>query len=471
MECMLRKLRYMNEKGLLTSTMSSAGSEEQRKTSTVRPSPAAKLPNLEISKFGGEIQAWQGFWGQFDSTIRQNETLYNIKKFKYLKRYLTGKGAVAIEGLAATTENYGGVDSKNVNALRELYDEAETVVRTLEVLGVRSNIYGTMLLTVLRRAIPSELTLEYNRRSRCTNFDRERRAARLSRLLKDRDRKQREKPVRTRPSVATTGIKKPVCVEVGVASDDAGFLGQSPSLQQFIELIGITDKEENTPRRVLLQTTQAWAEGMRDRCLIGLLTDGESQRTFTRRDVSQRLHLKELCQEDLTIFTFGGDATATETKCKRKIGQIEALNVLQMCSDAKANPSEELEGLPDGKKLTDVQVQGTSEKGIGVLIGADHYWDVVSGGVKRLGEKLVAVDTILGWPLQGPVTSTSAAICSLTTGAMKVTVSEINDEDILTRLRAFWELEHIRIPGNATKTSETKLLSEFKKSVEFQNER
>ncbi|KAG0444911.1 hypothetical protein HPB47_013228 [Ixodes persulcatus] len=376
MECMLRKLRYMNEKGLLTSTMSSAGSEEQRKTSTVRPSPAAKLPNLEISKFGGEIQAWQGFWGQFDSTIRQNETLYNIKKFKYLKRYLTGKGAVAIEGLAATTENYGGVDSENVNALRELYDEAETVVRTLEVLGVRSNIYGTMLLT-------------------------------------------------------------PVCVEVGVASDDAGFLGQSPSLQQFIELIGITDKEENTPRRVLLQTTQAWAEGMRDRCLIGLLTDGESQRTHY----------------------------------DRKSVQIEALNVLQMCSDAKANPSEELEGLPDGKKLTDVQVQGTSEKGIGVLIGADHYWDVVSGGVKRLGEKLVAVDTILGWPLQGPVTSTSAAICSLTTGAMKVTVSEINDEDILTRLRAFWELEHIRIPGNATKTSETKLLSEFKKSVEFQNER
>lgn len=119
-----------------------------------------KLPKLEITKFQGDIQAWQGFWSQFDCTIHQSETLSEIDKFKYLKSYLTGKAAAAIEGLAVTTENYRVAidllkerfgqkeliieshmsrllaikpvhDSRNVNALRSLYDETETEFEVL----------------------------------------------------------------------------------------------------------------------------------------------------------------------------------------------------------------------------------------------------------------------------------------------------------------------------------------------------
>ncbi|KAG0443003.1 hypothetical protein HPB47_015394 [Ixodes persulcatus] len=118
------------------------------------------------------------------------------------------------------------------------------------------------------------------------------------------------------------------------------------------------------------------------------------------------------------------------------------------------NPSEE--GLPPAKSL---------------LIGADHFWDIVNGGVKRLDGKLMAVDTILGWTLQGPVTSTSATIYSPTTGVMRVTVSETNDAEISALLRSFWELEHIGIADKVMKTSETELRSEFNKSVNCENER
>ncbi|XP_040064146.1 uncharacterized protein LOC120838345 [Ixodes scapularis] len=153
-----------------------------------------KLPKLEIAKFTGDIRSWQGFWDQFDATINQNVSLSEIDKFKYLKSYLTAKAATAIEGLQLTGENYTVAldllktrfgkkeliveehmsrllavrtvsNSHNVEKLRLLYDEVETGVRSLEALGVSSNTYGTLLLTVLRKAVPSDLELEYHRKT------------------------------------------------------------------------------------------------------------------------------------------------------------------------------------------------------------------------------------------------------------------------------------------------------------------
>ena len=35
----------------------------------------AKLPKLEVKKFGGKIQEWQEFWDSFQSSINENESL------------------------------------------------------------------------------------------------------------------------------------------------------------------------------------------------------------------------------------------------------------------------------------------------------------------------------------------------------------------------------------------------------------
>ena len=42
-----------------------------------------------------------------------------------------------------------------------------------------------------------------------------------------------------------------------------------------------------------------------------------------------------------------------------------------------------------------------SDSQIDVLIGADHYWDFMTGEVKRGSKGPVAIKTILGWVLNG----------------------------------------------------------------------
>ena len=48
-------------------------------------------------------------------------------------------------------------------ALRELYDECETQIRSLESLGVVSETYGSLLCPILLQLIPEEIALQYNR--------------------------------------------------------------------------------------------------------------------------------------------------------------------------------------------------------------------------------------------------------------------------------------------------------------------
>lgn len=180
-----------------------------------------RLPKLEIVKYGGDIRLWPGFWGQFNSAIHQKEYLSDIDKFKYLKRYLIGRAAVAIEELPLTTENYQVAldlltqrfgqtelivedhmsrlmavravpDSRNVERLKTLYDQIETGVSSLEALGVEEKTYGVVLLTAFGKAIPADIGLKYSREVIAQSMNREnKQRGFLSFFLSNRLRSQR----------------------------------------------------------------------------------------------------------------------------------------------------------------------------------------------------------------------------------------------------------------------------------------
>ena len=65
-----------------------------------------KLPDFEFPVFKGQPLKWRGFWDQFEVAIHQNDSLSDINKFNYLKRFLTGKALSSILGLALTSDNY-----------------------------------------------------------------------------------------------------------------------------------------------------------------------------------------------------------------------------------------------------------------------------------------------------------------------------------------------------------------------------
>lgn len=158
----------------------------QRSNSTVR------LPRLMIEKFTGDVSLWQEFWSQYETAIHSNDALCNREKLTYLKTYLAGTAAKAVAGLTLTDSNYdAAVDilrsrfgrkdlivnahmskllnltpvkkSSDVSALRQLYDDCEIQIRSLESLGVVSDTYGGMLCPILLQMLPEDMALEYSR--------------------------------------------------------------------------------------------------------------------------------------------------------------------------------------------------------------------------------------------------------------------------------------------------------------------
>ncbi|XP_070385218.1 uncharacterized protein [Dermacentor albipictus] len=109
--------------------------------------------------------------------------------------------------------------------------------------------------------------------------------------------------------------------------------------------------------------------------------------------------------------------------------------------------------------------------GVELLIGADHYWDIATGNVKRLGEKLVAMETAFGWTLHGTESTSSVATFLTSTGVMRVGVTTAPDE-ISRQLKSFWDLEHIGIVDDAQLTTkDDSVLRAFEETITQKNGR
>lgn len=607
------------QKSSNTSTSGATGLSDGDISVTTEARPArltVKLPRLEITRFRGDFRSWQSFWGQFETTIHQNETLSNIDKFKYLKSYLMDRAAMAIEGLSVTEQNYNIAvdllkdrfgrkeliiddhmehllairpvhDSANVAGLRSMYDQIQTGVRSLEALGVLQCTYGVLLLSVLKKSVPTDLCMEYNRKRTGGGLSREsdelreflnfmknevesreralhgtRRTdglhgtSRAPRRAEDRNRKssaavltstshtkeeecafcessshvtpdcRSSKTMEERQTIlkrdnrcfrctkrnhrsrdcrsvrwlncatcsgkhATamcdpklrkqkgSDVSQAVCTQEKPVASDSSVLQSSLKVTQARKTDGLG--------QVMLQTARSWTEGHDKRLLTRMLLDGGSQRTFIRKEISERLGLRVLGDETLSIYTFGGNTTVDQQKCRRvelwlrsqysraEI-RIEALEVPEICADVMAAPPDVVvkELVEKGMIIADASPEEERcERGISLLIGADNYWDVVTGTIKRISG-LVAVETIFGWTLQGPTGSKSSSILSSsTTGVMRVTVSNegVNGE-LSTQLRSFWELEHIGISHNEQpKKGDEEILRHFEATVLHENGR
>lgn len=88
-----------------------------------------------------------------------------------------------------------------------------------------------------------------------------------------------------------------------------------------------------------------------------------------------------------------------------------------------------------------------SKRSIEILVGADHYWNMVSGEVRNIHGSLVALKTDFGWTLQGPVAQV-ASVLSCTTVAVLNTGVAKPSLSLSNKLRVFWELESLGISVN-----------------------
>ncbi|KAH7978745.1 hypothetical protein HPB49_006599 [Dermacentor silvarum] len=176
------------------------------------------------------------------------------------------------------------------------------------------------------------------------------------------------------------------------------------------------------------------------------------QRTFIHRDLSEKLQLKVLGEEELKIFAFGDQSAITRTKTRRvelslrsqyddQGVRVKALEVPCICADIMATPSNSvlLELSRFHFQVADASQGGGSEN-IDLSIGADHYCEIVTGSTKRLSSRLMAVKTVFGWTVQGQVgTRKSTGVCSSAAGVIQIGVSEQTDKETsLLRESELW---------------------------------
>ena len=152
-----------------------------------------KLPKLSLPHFSGNITKWDTFWDSYESAIHKNDDLTDIDKFNYLRSLLERTAHEAIAGLTLSSANYQeAIDilqkrfgnkqliiskhmeillnteaitsEQNVRGLRRLYDDVESHIRSLKLLGVAPDSYGALLSPVLLNKLPPELRLIVSRK-------------------------------------------------------------------------------------------------------------------------------------------------------------------------------------------------------------------------------------------------------------------------------------------------------------------
>ena len=154
--------------------------------------------------------------------------------------------------------------------------------------------------------------------------------------------------------------------------------------------------------KILLQTARAHvstADGSKS-LPVRVLMDGGSQRSYITNSLKTRLGLTSLRKENLNLNTFGKEqykrrqCDLVKVNIRGQDGtdiEIYALSSPMICSP----------------HLQELQLSEFSQEEpvdhIDILIGSDHYWDVVTGDISRENDGPVALDSKFGWLLSGPL--------------------------------------------------------------------
>ena len=166
---------------------------------------------------------------------------------------------------------------------------------------------------------------------------------------------------------------------------------------------------------ILLQTATAIAtnEDRSKSVPVRILFDNGSQRSYVTDNLKSKLGLKPTSSETLHLNTFGENAYRKQ-KChvvtlplrnnKNEYLEISALNFPVICSPLPK--SVDVNKYPH---LQDLELADRSESqdSIDILIGSDHYWDIVTGESIRGEYGPSAINSKFGWLLSGPTSISS----------------------------------------------------------------
>lgn len=227
---------------------------------------------------------------------------------------------------------------------------------------------------------------------------------------------------------------------------------------------------------VLLQTAVAWIDGEKGGRHCRLLLYSGSQRTFIEAGLAKEIGAKIIRKERLTIGSFGGDEKFKQmnvvqvtiaTRENKSATVIEALQVDVISHSCLPAPNHKLNEKMNQLKLqvADDRTATTATDAIGLLIGSDYYWEFVTGRTQKIESRLMAVETILGWVLQGPSEQTKTQLTQAQNQAVMVLKVEAAETKLQQELQRFWSLESMGIKQHSCTTTEAEIVEEFENKI------
>ena len=197
-----------------------------------------------------------------------------------------------------------------------------------------------------------------------------------------------------------------------------------------------------------------------------ILFDEGSQRSFITDDLVRQLNLTSEKEETISLSAFGGTSSSVKRVAVSTITlltddeepiPIEVIVVPTIAAPIQNHMVNDLQTLPhlQGLKLAH-PITDEDLFQIDLLIGADHYWNIVEDHIVR-GPGPTAAKSKIGYLLSGPVPTTRQST-SIRASILHVMTSHKQDEFDLER---FWNLESIGIKPPAATDETTAFLRHY----------
>jgi len=214
---------------------------------------------------------------------------------------------------------------------------------------------------------------------------------------------------------------------------------------------------------------------------VRAVLDQRSQPSYVSTEVRDSLRLKKARTESLVIKTFGNETGTYRTCDVVSLGlrpldggllQLSTVLVPHICNPMSIQSIASCKLLYShiaGLKLADPG-ETVGELKVDVLIGSDHYWEVVTGKIVEGQGGPVAIETKLGWVLSGPIdklTPMSTAINLISSDTHTLSIDVHSEPESLEQcLKQFWVLESLGISKD-----EPSVCERFIQQISFDGER
>ncbi|KFM70593.1 hypothetical protein X975_21762, partial [Stegodyphus mimosarum] len=229
-----------------------------------------------------------------------------------------------------------------------------------------------------------------------------------------------------------------------------------------------------------LQTARVYVTGPTGitkltRCIL----DGGSQASFVHTNLIEKLKLKVVSSASLLVQAFESFTSQEQRRCVQLSlsslwsNQTFSISAFESSNSYTTHPTAppEIVHFAQKKRLRIADPPDDSSLPIEILIGGDHYWQIVSAEAPiKLSESFVLIPSVFGWVLSGTRTHTTIADkTSVHQVCVQVETDCLNDQ-----VRRFWELDTIAIQDAQKRkmtTRDEEILSEFHKTYNTEDNR